>query len=271
MDNFENTVGFFTGGAAGIGLGVARELGRKGMTLILADIEPATLDTAASALRDEGLTVETEVLDVADHDTYKAVAAGVLERHGSIQFLFNNAGVAGPSPISGGSLEDWRWVVDVNLMGVVYGVELFLPAMQASGQPSYIINTASMAGHLGNANMASYCATKFAVVGYSEVMRTELSETNVGVSVLCPAWVKTRIAESLRNHPNPDLVERSDEQLSTISQVIADEGISVEQVARRVVAGMADETFYLFTHPEFWPYLEERLNRIRNDYGSIGQ
>lgn len=273
MNNFENTVGFITGGAAGIGLGVGRALGLKGMTLVLADVEATTLEKAAEELRGEGITVYTEVLDVRDADAYREVAERTLATYGKVNFLFNNAGVGGGRTNAGETpLQDWRWVVDVNLMGVVYGVEFFLPAMRACGEPCYVINTASLAGHTANPGMGAYCATKFAVVGYSEAMRYELADSNIELSVLCPAWVKTRIAQSRRNHPDPDeAAQASGEQdgMNMIDQIIANEGISVEALAERVVAGMASGTFYLFTHPDFWPAMKERLDRITADYNEV--
>ncbi len=269
MENFSNTVGFITGGAAGIGLGVARALGQRGMTLVLADIEAETLNATAAELRDAGMNVYTELLDVTDAKAYEAVARRTLDHLGQVHFLFNNAGVAAPSPLVGGRLEDWRWTMDVNLMGVVHGVHYFLPSMLESKEECYLLNTASLAGHLANAQMASYCASKFAVVGYSEVLREELNGSNVGVSVLCPAWVRTRIAESLRNHPDETMADFEDGHLSAINRVIAEEGMSVEELAERVVQAMADRTFNIFSHADFWPAVSERLDRIRADYGEV--
>ncbi|MFK8043518.1 SDR family NAD(P)-dependent oxidoreductase [Congregibacter sp.] len=273
MNNFENTVGFITGGAAGIGLGVGRALGLKGMTLVLADVEPETLAKTAEDLRGEGITVHTEVLDVRDADAYREVAERTLETHGKVNFLFNNAGVGGGHAIAGETpLQDWRWVVDVNLLGVVYGVEFFLPAMRACKEPCYIINTASLAGHVSNPGMGAYCATKFAVVGYSEAMRHELAGSDIEISVLCPAWVKTRIAQSRRNHPDAaEAANASGEEdgMNKIDEIIANEGISVEALTERVVTGMAAGTFYLFTHPDFWPAVQERLDRITADYQEV--
>jgi short-subunit dehydrogenase len=154
-------------------------------------------------------------------------------------------------------------------MGVVHGVECFLSAMRESGEPGYIINTASMAGHVANVGMGAYTATKFAVVGYSEVLRQELRNSNIDVSVLCPAWVKTRIAESQRNFPGGQVHFEGQEGIDEISRVIAEEGISTEALAERVLEGMAARTFYLFTHPDFWPLLEKRLGRVSADYRAV--
>jgi NAD(P)-dependent dehydrogenase (short-subunit alcohol dehydrogenase family) len=260
---------FITGGAAGIGLGVARALGREGVSLILADIEPDTLEDAARGLREQDYAVATEVLDVADADAYGVVARRVLEREGHVDILFNNAGVGSYSLAGDTPMADWRWVLDVNVLGVAHGVECFLPAMLAAGSEAHIINTASMAGQLGTPGMGPYCASKFAVVGYSETLRLELAESSVGVSVLCPAWVKTRIAESHRNHPAPHADEASIDGMRSIHAIIEEEGITVDEVAARVVEGIRDDTFYLFTHPEFWPPLEERLAGIQRDYRRI--
>lgn len=269
MQNFKNSVGFITGGASGIGLGMARALGRRGMTVILADIEEDSLDTAAATLSDEGINVETEALDVADTEQYRSVAKRILARHTTIHFLFNNAGVAGPSPVGASRMADWRWVMDVNLMGVVHGVELFLPAMRDSGEPAYIINTASMAGHLATAGLASYCASKFAVVGYTEVLKAELGKSNIDVSVLCPAWVKTRIAESIRNHPDAEVAAQEHDVAARIGKTIEDEGISVEALTDRILRGMAAKTFYLFSHPEFWEHMQARMKRLQDDYAEV--
>jgi NADP-dependent 3-hydroxy acid dehydrogenase YdfG len=264
MQNFANTVGFITGGASGIGLGMARALGERGMAVVLADIEAAALATAAEDLAKLGITAHTEVLDVSDAEAYQRVAERTLARHGSIQFLFNNAGVGG-----GPALADWRWALDVNVMGVVHGVEFFLPAMQTSGETAYIINTSSLAGHLVNPAMPAYCASKFAVVAYTEALRAQLAESAVGVSVLCPAWVKTRIAESHRNHPDLAAAAGRDGVPAAIGRLIEAEGIPVETLVERVLAGMASGTFNLFTHPDFWPALEARLDGIRSDYSEV--
>lgn len=269
MQGFENSVGFITGGASGIGLGVAAQLGQRGMHVVLADVEEQALERSAENLREAGVSVTTEVLDVRDAENYQEVARRTLHDRGGLNFLFNNAGVAPNSKTGGGALEDWRWAIDVNILGVVHGVESFLPAMRESKEPGYIINTASLAGHVGSPGMAAYCATKFAVVGYSEVLRQELSKTSIRVSVLCPGWVKTRIAQSRRNHPSASADEPWPDAEREIDQIIAEQGISVEALAQRVVAGMETETFYLFTHPEFWPQVEKRLQRIHSDYAEV--
>ncbi|MEO0438782.1 MAG: SDR family NAD(P)-dependent oxidoreductase [Pseudomonadota bacterium] len=268
MDSFEGTVGFITGGAAGIGLGVATALGRRGMTVILADVEENTLAQAATELESAGINVATEVLNVADAQAYAEIAERIFSRYGKLNFLFNNAGVACPSPATGTTFDDWRWVVDVNLMGVVHGVELFLQRMLDSGEPGYIINTASLAGHIASPQLLSYTATKFAVVGYTEGLQAALSESPIGVSILAPAWVKTRIAHSVRNHPTAAMAAKGDEQ-NPLSKIIDEQGISVEEVANRVLECMAKDTLHIFTHPDFWEFVDGRMDKVRGDYAQI--
>ena len=269
LREFKDTVGFITGGASGIGLAAAEALGKRGMKLMLADIEADTLARAVEGLRSKGITAEGLPLDVADSAAYESVTRQTLEHFGKVNFLFNNAGVgsfamAGATPIA-----DWQWVVNVNLLGVAHGIEYFLPSMQALNEPCHIVNTASMAGHVGVAGMGPYNATKFAVVGYSESLRDQLAETHIKVSVLCPAFVKTRIADSRRNHPNGSTDQHLDPVERDVAELIAETGMETSQLMDIFMAGIEQDRFYLFSHADFWPVLEERLERIRQDYAAV--
>ena len=267
MKDFANKVGFITGGASGIGYAVAEAMAKRGMALMIVDIEASALEEAAAQLATYDVQIETAVLDVSDLETYQKVAQQTLDHFGKVNFLFNNAGV-GSGAISGtGGIEDWRWTVEVNLMGVVYGVESFLPGMRDSGEPCHIVNTASMAGFLAAPGMGSYTATKFAVVGYSETLEVELADSPIGVSVLCPAWVKTRINESRRNHPDGQGVsaEESD-RAREITELIKNEGMEPSEIAELVVRGIENDELYLFSHADFWPIMEKRLERVKAAY-----
>ena len=200
---------------------------------------------------------------------YERVARATLAKLGKVNFLFNNAGVGSFSPAGETPLADWQWVVNVNLLGVAYGVELFLPGMRELDEPCFIMNTASLAGHLANSHFGPYNATKFAVVGYSEGLRLELEGSKVGVAVLCPAWVKTRIAESGRNHPDPARAQAAAGDLNPIAQIIQSEGIAVERLVERALDAMADGTLNVFTHPDFWPLVEARLERLQAEYRQV--
>jgi len=271
MKDFADKVGFITGGASGIGFAVAEAMAERGMALMLVDIEQDALAAAADRLSQTGAVIETAVLDVSDLDTYRQVAKRTLDRFGRVNFLFNNAGVGSGGMAGTGDIEDWRWTVEVNLMGVVYGVECFLPAMRESGEPCHIVNTASLAGMLANAGMGSYTATKFAVVGYSETLEMELAESAIGVSVLCPAWVKTRINDSRRNHPDGKGQSAAESSLGQqITDIIEREGLHPEEIADLVVRGIENEDFYLFSHPDFWPLMQRRLARLQAAYPKPG-
>ena len=269
MKDFNNSTGFITGGASGIGLAMARALGNRGMTVMLADIEAETLDRAEGALRSEGIAAHSIVLDVGDPDAYARAAAQALETLGKVNFLFNNAGVGTLSPAGQTPPRDWQWVVNVNLLGVAYGVEHFLPSMQALDEPCHVMNTASLAGHVANPGFGPYNATKFAVVGYSECLRLELADSHIGVSVLCPAWIKTRIAHSHRNHPDAERAADTTSGMNPLAELIEAEGLPVETLIGRAIDAMADGTFHVFTHADFWPMVEERLERVRGDYRRV--
>ncbi|MFK8041163.1 SDR family NAD(P)-dependent oxidoreductase [Congregibacter sp.] len=230
------------------------------------------LRAARSDLGSQGIQVQTEILYVRDANAFRDVADRTLAAHCKLNFLFNNAGVGAGYALSGNTpLDDWRWVMDVNVMGVVNGVGCFLPAMQESGEPGYSINTASLDGLEAQPGEGPYITSKFAVVGYSEVLQLELEGSNNDASVLCPAWVKTRIAQSLRNHPDPARAAKNyeGEAGGRYSRIIEAEGISVTSVRERVVAGMAAKSLYLFTHHSHWRFLEERISHNTTDCHQI--
>lgn len=267
MKDFASKVGFITGGAGGIGYAVAEAMAKRGMSLMLVDIEADTLAEAAAKLAVYDIQLETAVLDVSDLESYQKVAKQTLDHFGKVNFLFNNAGVGSGSIAGTGSIEDWRWTVEVNLMGVVYGIETFLPGMRDSGEPCHIVNTASMAGFLAAPGMGSYTATKFAVVGYSETLDVELEEYPIGVSVLCPAWVKTRINESRRNHPDGQgLSAEESDRAREITALIENEGMEPSEIAELVVRGVENDELYLFSHADFWPLMEKRLETVKAAY-----
>jgi len=185
---------FITGGANGIGLGIARALAARGAHLALVDVDRAALESAKAEL-ETTVPVAIAELDVRDRETYERVADQVEAAVGPVSLLFNNAGVASGGSVAKLTYELWDWVIGVNLFGVVNGVQTFLPRMLARGGGGHIVNTASGAGLVGGGAGAMYCTSKFGVVGLSEALRNELSETGVGVSVLCPGPVATGVLE----------------------------------------------------------------------------
>jgi len=201
MQQLAGKTAFITGAASGIGLALATAFAGEGMKVMLADIESAPLDRAVEALRASGAEVRGVVCDVADPVSMDDAADAAFRAFGNVHVLCNNAGVAAGGGIEQISIESWRWVIDVNLMGVVHGIKSFLPHIRRHGEGGHIVNTASMGGMNAGLGFSPYSASKFAVVSMSEGLAWQLAPDGIGVSVLCPSYVRTRIGESGRNRP----------------------------------------------------------------------
>jgi NAD(P)-dependent dehydrogenase (short-subunit alcohol dehydrogenase family) len=186
MRDLAGKTAFVTGGASGIGLALGRAFVEAGMKVMLADIETDALATAVKSLHDFGPDVRGVTCDVTDPDSVKRAAKASYEALGNVHVVCNNAGVAGGSGIDNISLDDWRWVLDVNVMGVVYGIRSFLPHICAHGEGGHFVNTASMAGMVSGMGFSPYSASKFAVVAMSEGLAMSLKPLGIGVTVLCP-------------------------------------------------------------------------------------
>ena|SRR5579859_861592 len=262
MQELTGKVAFITGGASGIGLAMAKVFGREGMKVMLADIEAAALAAAVEELRGLQVRAEGVVADVTSRESLKGAALETIARFGKVHLVCNNAGVGSGGPFGTVPAKDWAWVTDVNQLGVVYGMEIFAPLIMSHGEGGHFVNTASMAGMLSPPGMEPYCATKFAVVAMSEGWAAQLAPHDIGVSILCPGFVKTRIHESRRNRP-PDYgadqrAPAFDADLS--SPVLT--GMPTGPVAERVLEGVRDNDLYIFTHPELRPMVEARFERI---------
>ena len=210
MKKFNGRVAVITGAASGIGLALAERCAREGMKLVLADIEEKRLGEVADGLRSRGSEVATLKVDVSRDDEVEALAALAYERFGAVHLLCNNAGVVPAGRFRAVwefPLEDWKWSFDVNMMGVVHGLRSFVPRMLAAGGEAHIVNTASIAGLLSGAATPVYSAAKHAVVRISEALYASLRDRSapIGVTILCPGVVQTRIYDSERNRPG-DLV-----------------------------------------------------------------
>src|SRR5579872_2742503 len=262
MQELSGKVAFVTGGASGIGLAMAQAFGAEGMAVMLADIEPDALERAVAGLRERQIRAEGVVADVASRASLQAAAAATLAAFGKVHVVCNNAGVGAGGPFGTVAPSDWDWVIDVNLKGVVYGMEVFAPLIEAHGEGGHFVNTASLAGMVSPPGMEPYCATKFAVVAISEGWAEQLAPKGVGVSILCPGFVKTRIHESRRNRqgaygpdergpPPPD---------APPSRVLS--GIPAEAVGRRVVEAVKAGELYVFTHPGARAGVAARFERI---------
>jgi NAD(P)-dependent dehydrogenase (short-subunit alcohol dehydrogenase family) len=261
MQDLSGKVAFITGGASGIGLAMARAFGREGMSVMIADIEAQALQMAVEDLRASQVRAEGFVADVTRRDSLRAAALETIARFGKVHVVCNNAGVGAGGPLGEVPERDWNWIVDVNLLGVVYGMEIFTPLILSHGEGGHFVNTASMAGMVSPPGMEPYCATKFAVVAMSEGWAGQLGPRDIGVSILCPGFVKTRIHESRRNRSDaygPD--QRAAPSEGAASLVLG--GIDVGPVADRVVEAIKANELYVFTHPEMKPAVVARFERI---------
>jgi NAD(P)-dependent dehydrogenase (short-subunit alcohol dehydrogenase family) len=266
MKELRDKVAFITGGASGLGLGMAKAFGREGMKVMIADIEEAALQRAVQELRDSQVRAEGVLCDVSSRGALREAALKTIATFGKVHVVCNNAGVAVGGQIGTVAERDWDWVMDVNLMGVVYGTEVFAPLIESHGEGGHFVNTASMAGMLGIPNVEPYCATKFAVVAMSEGWAGQLAAKNIGVSVLCPGFVQTRIHESFRNKPSryggPDSVAVGLGETRAQTAAMVNAGIPIEPVANRVVEAIKDNDLYIFTHPEFRAAVQMRFANI---------
>lgn len=276
MESLKNKVAFITGGGHGIGLSIGRIFAQQGARVVLADINEKRLASAKETLANADLSVETVVCDVANPDALRRAADFTLERFGKVHIVVNNAGVSLAGKPGKIPLEDWRWIVDINLMSVAYGVEIFTPLIQSHGEGGYFINTASMAGHIAGPAMSPYHATKFAVVGYSESIRADLAADNISVSVLCPAWVRTDIHNAGVNKPSLTNGATADESSSNepeagIADIAAviESGIAPDDLAQWVLECMLAKRFYIFSHPSMTQHLDARAALIKADYEAI--
>jgi len=260
MDDLAGKVAVVTGGASGIGRAMAARLAAEGMQVVIADIEKPVLDAAAAELGVVGV-----VTDVSDAGSVQALADEVLARFGAVHVIANNAGVGGAGRIRECSLDDWDWVLGVNLWGVVHGVHAFLPLLLANPDGGHIVNTASIAGHMAPAGLGPYATSKYAVVGLSEALAAELDEDGapVHVSVVCPGFVRTNIYTSERNRPAglapaPERPLFPDEAKAMIDAASIEPAV----VADAVVDAIRHNRFWVFTHPDLMVAIESRPQRI---------
>jgi NAD(P)-dependent dehydrogenase (short-subunit alcohol dehydrogenase family) len=269
MREFKGKTAFVTGGASGIGLSMARAFAEAGMNVMLADVERSALDQALKDLNRYGNQVQGVACDVADPNGVERAAQATFSAFGKVHVLCNNAGVAAGGGIDQISVDNWRWVVDVNLMGVVYGVRSFLPHILDHGEGGHIVNTASMAGMVNNMGFSPYAATKYAVVAMSEGLRMRLQPLGIGVSVLCPDFVRTRIGESGRNRPErygpPQPLDPASPAAAMVAEIARQiaAGIDPADVAARVLKAIREDELYIFTHPNMRAGVDERFAAIQ--------
>lgn len=271
MQDLVNKTAFITGGASGIGLAFARTFAAAGMKVMIADIEINALAAAVESLRGYGSPNARGITcDVADPGSVEQAAEATYKVFGNVHLVCGNAGVAGGSGIDDISLDTWRWVLDVNLMGVLHGIRTFLPHIRAHAEGGHFVNTASMAGLNSGLGLSPYSASKFAVVNISEGLANQLAPLGIGVTVVCPGFVRTRIAESGRNRTaRYGSVQESDPtspagKLAARQAELGQAGLDPMAVAARVLTAIRENELYVFTHTgvDWRTGLEERFDAI---------
>jgi NAD(P)-dependent dehydrogenase (short-subunit alcohol dehydrogenase family) len=272
MRDLKGKVAVVTGAASGIGRGLAERFGREGMRVVLADIEETPLAAARAAVESLGAEAIAVTTDVSNRWQVEALARRAVEAYGAVHVLCNNAGVGAGGMAWELSAADWEWVLGVNMWGVIHGIRAFVPQMVAQGQ-GHVVNTASIAGLVAAPGLAAYCATKHAVVAISECLHHDLMMRagQVRVSVLCPAWVKTRIADAERNRPaslarpESQLPSPQDQMMEDMLRAAVAGGIEPAEVAEHVVQAIVHDRFWVLTHPQSKAAVERRMQGILDD------
>ena len=269
MKDLNGKVAVITGAGSGFGREFARLGAREGMKLVLADVQREALDAVVAELGGAGAEVIGEIVDVADSGQVAQLADRAFQAFGPVHLLMNNAGVGGGGYLWENTDKDWKWVLGVNLMGVVHGIQHFVPRMLEAnrhGTPGHIVNTASMAGWLAAPLMGVYNVSKHAVVALTETLYHDLrlAGSTIGVTALCPAFVPTGIADSHRNRPktlaNPAPPTTSQKMAQAASEKAVSSGrMTAEQVAQMTFDAVRENRFYVFTHPQILPTVQARF------------
>ena len=266
MYDFKGKVAVITGGASGIGFALAERLAGLGCHIALADVEAAALSEAAERLRRPGTEVLAVPTDVAAESDVLGLADAVFNRFGHVHLLFNNAGVTLIKPLSETEINDWKWLLGVNLWGAIHGISAFLPRMERQGQEARIINTASIAGLAALPGVSAYGASKHAVVAITETLQKELSYTgsNVRNALLCPSYVNTRIGTSERNRPGMYKTRpgTATPRNPTLGSSAGGGGFEAGDVVDWVIEAIHADRFYIFPPGPQLRGVEKRFQRI---------
>jgi len=270
MKAFAERVAVITGAAGGLGRALAFRLARERMRLVLADVDAEALERAAAELAAAGARAIAVRTDVSRGADVEALARRALDEHGAVHLVCNNAGVAPLGAVWESSEADWRWVLGVNLWGVIHGVRVFAPILLAQGGEGHIVNTASVAGLISPPGMGAYNASKHAVVALTEALHHDLAAIGARVrcSVVCPAFFPSGIADSERTRPAA-LAEagraKSPAQLALeadLRKAVSAGRVSAEAIAQAVFEAVRDERFYVLTHARIKPAIERRMRDI---------
>jgi NAD(P)-dependent dehydrogenase (short-subunit alcohol dehydrogenase family) len=260
VDAFKGKVAVVTGGGSGIGRALTLALAREGARVVIADVDGPAMDTVAREARDHGVEALAVRTDVSELAQVQALAERAWHAFGAVHVLCNNAGVAAWGGLETATHRDWQWVLGVNLWGVIHGVEAFVPRMIAGGQRGHIVNTASMAGLIASQGLGVYNTSKYAVVGLSETLAKDLKPYGIGVSVLCPMGVETRIRESERSRP---AALRNEPGTAGTAVELIGRYLDPGTVADMVLDAIRRGELYVITHDEGLEPLRRRFDRMQ--------
>ncbi|MCH7788864.1 MAG: SDR family NAD(P)-dependent oxidoreductase [Acidobacteria bacterium] len=264
MKNLEQKTAVVTGAAGGIGLALTEAFVAAEMSVVMADIEETALAREAARLTESGARVLAVGCDVTVASSIESLAAEAASAFGLVQVVCNNAGVAPGGSLLEATASEWRWIIDVNVLGVANGIRTFAPMLVEQGA-GHIVNTASEAGLTSHPMLGMYCATKHAVVGLTEALYHELSGTGVGVSCVCPELVRTQIFHSERNSPSRvEFAKGHAASMAPLREVIESEGIAPEDVADAVVDAITSDRFWVLTHAITIDRAARRIADIRS-------
>lgn len=267
MRDFQDKVVFVTGAANGLGFALARAFGRARMKVMLADIDADALENAVSELRKDQIIVRSIECDVSDRLSVQHAASETLNAYGKVHVLCSNAGT-----VAGGAIEritpgDWDWILGVNLMGFANGIRAFLPHIKAHEEGGHVLATASLTGLFPIAGVAPYNAAKAGIIALAQTLAAELAGSAIGVSVVCPGFMRTQIADSVRHRPQRfgDATEPSPEAADQLASLVRS-GMDPDEVAEKVMNGIKENELFIFTHPEWRSTVEEHFQRMLAAY-----
>ena len=276
MKDLVGKTAFITGAASGIGLGVATRLAQAGVKVMMCDIERGALDKAVAELKRTNADVDAVVADVSLKSELHAAAEATLAKYGEVHIVHNNAGVTGGGGYGAWNDAGWSWTIGVNLMAVIWGVEIFGPLIESHGEGGQIVSTASIAGLVAGGGASAYNVTKYGVVALSEGLRTNLAPRGIGVSVLCPGFIRTHIMSSTRNLPERFAgavsgapVEPSMLEAAKMIRARVETGIDPLYVGELVREGIENDWPYIFTDAEFEPAVEARFAAIKQGFDKV--